>query len=659
VLTEETAEKYFGDEEALGKVLRLDNERDYTVTGVVKNAPANSHITFDMLLSFETLIVEKPQEMSMWGRLTAYTYLLLDKRADVAALEGKLGELIEANLGEALRTHGASITLHLQKLGDIHLYSNLEAEFSDNSDITYVYLFSGIAVLVLLMACFNFVNLSTARACRRALEVSVRKTFGAARGRLVLQFLAESVLCSLLSVLPAIILVQLALPLFNDLSGRTFEFNILTDPVVVPALVGFAVLVGLLAGSFPAFHLSSFEPIRVLKSGFVSGAGRSIFRRFLVLAQFSITIALIVGTLAIYQQINYIKSKRLGFDREQVVVIPNADSLPPQSRVSLKQELSNLPGVMHVSATSSIPGRGPFAMTNFLPEGFAEADNQLMIYMAADERYMDALRMQVAAGRNFSADLATDSARAVLVNETAVRKFGWDNPIGKTLRQRVRGPNGPAWSPREVVGVVADFHYGSLRELIEPLVISREVGLPMVDYNYLVMRMAPGDMSHTLDLVKEKWEQIYGDQPFDFFFLDDTINTQYRAEERLGVLAVSFSALAILIGCLGLFGMASHMAEQRTKEIGIRKTLGAPVHGIVRLLSRESVILVGLANVVAWPVAGYTMNQWLSNFAYRIDVGWQIYALAGLMTLVITIATVSVQSVRAALADPVKSLRYE
>jgi putative ABC transport system permease protein len=659
VLTEETARKYFGDEEPVGKILNINGEIDYTVTGVVQNVPGNSHIQFDMLLPLETMIAQERQMMEMWGRFEIYTYLLLAEHADPKALEAKLPNLIEERLGEGLKSYGASIALFLQELTSIHLHSHLESEFSSNGDIAYVYLFSGIALLVLLMACFNFINLSTARATRRALEVCVRKTFGAGRGRLITQFLTESIIYSLLSMILAVILMELVLPYFNQLTQRELAINYFTSTWMLPGFLGFAVLIGLLAGSFPAFHLSAFEPVRVLKSSLGIGSAKSQLRRILVVIQFSITIALTVGTFAIYQQLNYVKSENLGFDRENVLIIPNIFILPDQSRVSFRNELANLPGILHASATSSVPSGGNIGMMNFLPEGFGEDKSQLMMFMAADEHFLDALGIKIAAGRNFSSEMATDSAQSVLINETAARQFGWDDAVGKIIRQRVMTPEGPGWSERTVVGVVSDFHHASLHQKIEPFLITNSFDPQMGSFNLLAVRLAPGDVTHTLDLIKSKWESLSNGQPIDYRFLDESLDEQYRTEKRLGSITVSFSLLAIFIGCLGLLGMASHAAEQRTREIGIRKSLGASADSIVRLLCREFLILVGIANVIAWPVAGYTINYWLDNFAYRIDIGWSIFALAGVITLIIAIATVSIQSIRAAFANPVKALRYE
>jgi putative ABC transport system permease protein len=659
VLTEETARKYFGEEDPVGKIVTVDGEADYTITGVTKNVPGNSHIKFDVLLSLETLIAPNRQMMELWGRMGNYTYLLVEENTDPVALEAKIADLIEENLGEALRSNGASITLLLQKMTNIHLHSHLEAEFSANGNIAYVYLFSGIALLVLLMACFNFINLATARSSRRALEVSVRKTFGAARAKLVLQFLAESALYSILSVILAAILLELALPFFNELTSKRLEINYFANIWFIPGLFGFAIFIGLLAGSFPAFHLSAFEPVRVLKSSLGIGSTRSSLRRILVVIQFSITIALVIGTLAIYQQINYVRNESLGFDRENVVVLSNIGILPDQTRSTMRDELANLPGVLNVSGNSSIPGGGSLGMMNFLPEGFSDEESQLMLFISADEHYVDALGMKIVAGRNFSSEMGADSAQSVLVNETAARQFGWDDAVGKTIRQRIMTHEGPGWAERTVVGVVADFHLTSLHQKIDPILITNSFGPPMGSYNLLAIKMAPGNTAHTLDLIKDKWEAVSNGQPIDYRFLNEALDEQYRAEERLGDLTITFSLLAIFIGCLGLFGMASHAAEQRTKEIGIRKTLGASIEGIVRMLCREFLIMVAIANIIAWPIAGYIMNRWLEGFAYRIDIGWGTFALAGLLTLIIALGTVSIQSVRAAFANPVESLRYE
>ncbi|MEE8576397.1 MAG: ABC transporter permease [candidate division Zixibacteria bacterium] len=658
VLTEETATKYFGDGEALGQTLRMDDQNDYTVMGVIEDIPVHSHITFDILVSLQTTAMEDSTRMQQWGRMGTYSYLLLEENADAAALESKLNTIFEPEFAARLEAVGASIDLYMQKMTDIHLRSNLEGEFSENSDITYVYLFTGIAAMILLMACFNFVNLATARSYRRAREVCVRKTFGAQRSRLVTQFLTESVLCALMAILLATILLEIVLPFFNDMTGGSIVLSYIENPLLLLGIIGFSVLVGLLAGCFPAFHLSSFEAAQVLKRGGRSGQGKSNFRRVLVVVQFSITIALLVGTLAVYQQIDYLKNIQLGYDKEELLAVPIAESLPEAARASFRSEVANLPGVLHASAASSVPANG-FMITNFLPEGFDESEGQLMSVIGADEHYLDVMGLELIAGRNFSGDLATDSGQSIMINETAVRKFGWDEPIGKIIQRRMVTPEGPIWSDRRVVGVVADFHFASPRQLIEPLIILREVGDPQLPFRFLAVRTEQGDDEHILGSIEGVYSEMSGGQPFDHFYLDDTVSGQYVAEERLGDLAISFSLLAVFIGCLGLFGMASHSAEQRTKEIGIRRTLGAPVRAVVWILSRESLVLVALANILAWPVAGYIMTEWLAGFAYRREMDWTVFALAGLLTLVVAQAIVNFQSFRAASADPVKSLRYE
>ena len=659
VLTEDAAKKYFGDNEAVGRVLRLDNENDYTVTGVVENVPANSHLDFDILLSYRTVFDQNPQEMGLWGRLGLYSYILLDERADAAALESKTVELVDENLGERLKAVGGSVKLSLQPLRDIHLRSQLEAELGGNGNIMYVFLFSGIALLVLLMACFNFINLTTARSARRALEVSVRKTFGGARGQLIVQFLGEAALCSLLAALLATVLVATALPAFNDLTGQNLSSGGAVYLWLIPAIIGFSLLVGVLAGSFPAFHLSSFRPLSVLKGGISSPTGKSNLRRILVVIQFSLTIALIIGTMVIYQQINYIQSKDLGFDHEYRIALTNMSSLPEPTRQSLQRELSGIPGVVRASAASAIPFRGAYSMMNVLPEGASEEENQLALFMAADDRFVDAMGMQLIAGRNFSPDLATDSARSVLINDAAAQKFGWVDPVGKTVSHRVRTPEGPAWEERTVVGVIADFHNSSLREKIEPLIITRDLGMPMQSFGFLVLSLSPAGFAETIDRIEARWNELAVEQPIDMLFLDNLLAEQYQTEKVLAKLTVTFSLLAVLIGCLGLFGMASYAAEQRTKEIGIRKTMGAPVHRIISLLSRESLILVALSNLLAWPIAAYMMNRWLSEFAYRTSLQWTTFAAAGFLTILIAMATISFQSIRAAVRNPIHSLRHE
>jgi putative ABC transport system permease protein len=654
VITEEMAEKYFGDEDPIGKILKFDGETDHTVTGVVENVPSNSHFTFDMLRSFETLYMENREEMEQGMRFRYFTYLLLADNADYRELEQKLPTLVETQLGPVINSLGGSMKFLLQPLTSIHLHSDMGYDLSANGNIAHVYLFAAIALFILLIACFNFINLSTARSASRAKEVGIRKTFGAARNKLIRQFLGESVIYSVLAIFLSSILLELSLPLFNSLAGRELSFHYLQTPWFIPGLLLFALAVGFVAGFYPAFFLSSFQPVRVLQGGLKAGLSNSRFRSVLVLIQFAISITLIIGTITIYNQLYFMKNKKLGFNKKQVVVIPGIDDTIRQSLSTLKEELAAVPGVLHVAASSRVPGRG--VMKGVLrPEGFSEDQPVTMDLLTVDPDFLPTMGIELAAGRNFSNDLASDTTDAVIINQAAARKIGWDDPIGKKfIFTPPPGSETPITSAT-VVGVVKDFHISSLHQRIEPL---------FVDYalermSTITVKIAPDNISGTLELLKSKWEGIVPNKPFDYQFLDETFDSQYRSEERMGNIALSFSLLAIFIGCLGLFGMSAFSAEQRTKEIGIRRVLGASVTGIVGLLSKEFLMLVAIANLIAWPIAYYAMDKWLQDFAYRIDIGLGIFIPAGIAALLIALVTISFQATKAALNNPIDSLRYE
>jgi putative ABC transport system permease protein len=651
VITEDMAQKYFGTEDPMGKILRIGGETDYTVTGVVKNVPRNSHIRPNMLRSFETLAVQNPRVMQAWLNVEFRTYLLLTEHADWKAVEAKFPDLVEQHLGERLRALGGRLDLFLQPMTSIHLYSSRDYDVPSAGDIRYVTLFSGIALFVLLIAAINFVNLSTARSANRAREVGMRKTLGALRKRLVFQFLGESLVYSLLAMILAIGLTILALPSFNNIVGRELSIHILQ---IIPGFIGLALLIGLVAGSYPAFVLSSFQPVSVLKGGMTEGASNARFRKVLVVLQFAISIALIVGTLTIFNQIQFIKNKRLGFDQEQVLVLPQLNQSLIRRFSSIKHELNQIPGVVSTGGSSYIPGTGR-NVGIFLPEGFSEDQRQTMQFLGIDHDYIPMMNMELALGRNFSADLATDTSESVLINEAAVRQFGWENPIGKAFYfQPPPGQEGET-NVLRVVGVVKDFHMASLREEIIPMILFYDP----VEQPRISVRLAPDDIPGTLDRLRIKWMEIDAQRPFDYFFLDETIRQLYESEERVASITLYFSVLAIFIGCLGLFGLAAFMAEKRTKEIGIRKVLGASVHGIIGLISREFIVLVAIANVIAWPVAYFGLKRWMEAYAYRAGISWVMFILAGMLALIIALLTVSYQAIKAARTNPSRSLRYE
>jgi putative ABC transport system permease protein len=651
VITEDMAKKYFGEDNPLGKVLNINNQSDFTVTGVVKNVPHNSHFIFDMLCSFQTYAQNNKWDMQNWLSINNYTYILLKQGDDAEQLEQKFPEMIENRAGALLKYAKGEMVLSLQPLTSIHLHSNLMQEVSGNSNIIYVYIFSAIALFILAIACINFMNLSTARSANRAQEVGLRKVLGADRGKIVRQFLGESVLYSLLSLIVAFILVDLALPLFRSLSGIELSIDYAENLWLLPGLVALAVFVGLIAGSYPAFFLSAFQPVRVLKGLFETGPTSNRFRSALVIVQFAISIILIVGTIIVSSQLNFMKNRRLGFHKEQIVAIPISDESTSESLRPLKQELKNHTGILSVTASSHVPGQTTY-FNPFIPEGFSLEQMHYMGELYIDPDFIPTMGIEIVAGRNFSADLKTDASQSVIINETAVKKFGWDNPLSKTIQELTMSQKLRKYT---VIGVVKDFHMESLRKQITPLFI----GCTTHILNSLSVRIKPENIPETISFLRTKMKQIDPLRPFEYAFLDDSFDAQYRAEERLSRVFSYFSILAIFIASLGLFGLASFTAEQRTKEIGIRKVLGASVGGIVLLLSKEFTKWVLVANVIAWPIAYFSLRLWLQGFAYRTNLTLAAFVLSAAISIFVALLTVSYQAIKTAIANPVDSLRYE
>ena len=654
VLTESAAEKYFGTEDPLGKVLKVNNQTDYTVTGVCRDVPQNSHFHFDMLASFETQFAQNRRMENIWLNFNNHVYLLLSRDADPAALEAKFPALVEQYMGKDLKALGGTMRFYLQPLRDIHLHSHLEGELEGNGNILYVYIFAAIALFILIIACINFMNLATARSATRAREVSMRKVAGAQKGALIGQFLGETGLFSLIALAIALVLVWQALPYFSAISGIEMKIRPELLPWLIPTFFGLILFVGLAAGSYPALYLSSFEPATVLKGSFKAGKAGSRFRGILVVGQFIVSITLIIGTSLVLNQLRYMKEKELGFDKANILVTQIRDRNMLQALDSIKAQLKQVPGVLAVTSSSIVPGGQP-NVSIFMPEGFADDESQIMEQYRVDEDFFPTLGIDIVQGRNFSKEFSTDPEESVIINQTAAEKFGWENPIGKTIRipDDINSENEMVFEARTVVGVIADFHLASLHKVIAPQIIDNSPG------GTLSLRLSPENAPATLGRLKELWATIDPGRPLDYFFLDESFDAQYRAEERLSGIFSSFTVFAILIACLGLFGMASYMAEQRTKEIGIRKVLGASIPGVVALLARDFVKLVLIANLVAWPLAYYFMSRWMQNFAYRAGIAPWIFFLTGLAALMIALLTVSYQSIRAALSDPVRAIKYE
>jgi putative ABC transport system permease protein len=654
VITEEMAEKYFGDEDPLGKTLKVDNNYTYTITGVVKKMPENSHFKFNMIGSLSTL-EQIRRDLNMWIGFNYATYILLEGNPSLPEITQKYNDLLMANIPDQFKQLGAEVEIFLQLMGSIHLNSQLEGELEPPGNPAFIRILTTIAVFILLIACINFMNLSTAQSSRRAKEVGMRKVLGAHRGKLIGQFLGESLLLSFISLVIAIILIFVLLPVFNQLVSKDLVFHPLQNGIILLGLIGITVLAGLLAGVYPAFFLSAFVPLEVLKSRFKAGKGHRFFRNGLVSLQYVISITLIISTFVIFYQLHHVKNRDLGFDKEQVVVISLRGEVNQKYDV-FKNEILRLPGVAGAACSSTVPSRGR-SETMFSFEG-VDQKKQVFPVMEIDSDYLETMGMELTAGRNFSVDHPSDN-KAMILNETLVQHLGWDEPLGKIvsmteLADEDNPQKGFIEVPYTVVGVVKDFHFESLHEKIRGHLMKMSGQV-----NRISVKLRPGTISGTLQSIENIWRQLEPAHPFSYVFLDDSFDRLYRSEQRMGQIFISFTLMAIFISCLGLFGLASFTADQRTKEIGIRKVLGASVSNVVVLLSRDFTKWVILANVVAWPVAYLVMNKWLQNFAYRISLAIWMFILSGAIALIIAILTVSTKALKAAVSDPVDSLRYE
>ncbi len=653
ILTRDMAEKYFGDDNPLGKQLKLNNRYDYNVTGVIENFPENSHLKVDFICSIETFYVINDRDVEEWTNFNNYTYLLLRKNVSPEAFVSKFPAFIDNYLPGLKKLLGGELNYFIQPVTDIHLHSNLGYELPGNSDIAYVYIFSAIALFILLIACINFMNLATARSAGRAKEVGLRKVMGAEKQMLVKQFLVESMLTCVVSLIVAVGLIRLALPLFNSISGVKLKIPFGEIPWLIPAFIGFTLITGLLAGSYPAFFLSAFEPANVMRGTLKSGAGSNKFRSVLVVVQFVISIALLSGTGIMMSQLRFMKNKNLGFNKENVIVIPIMDQSIRESIREIKSEIRSRSDVIDVCAASDLPGSYP-DYSAFVPEGYTLEQTQLMHRINGDTDLITTLGMKIIAGRNFSIDFSTDPDEAIIINEAAAKKYGWDDPIGKKIGFFQSGDMKEI-RYRNVIGVVQDFHVRSLHDKILPLLLTNEG-----DYlGEIAVRVNMGHISDVLDFLREKWTKFDPNRPFDYYFLDRNFNQQYQSDESLQKIIGYFTLFAIFIACLGLYGMASFMAEQRFKEIGIRKTLGASVLNIIVLISKDVVKLIIIANIIALPIAYYVFRRWLESFAYHTQISALTFLVSAVLVFFIGYSTIAYQSIKAALLNPVDAIRAE
>ncbi len=658
VLTRENAWRYFGTGDAVGKSLTFEWEGkqvDLEVTGILEDVPENSHIHFDMLVSIASYSEE---EFSDWRSNYLYTYVLVSANTSKPDLEEKLktfvNQRLEPHYGDLLMLNKDMsihevLKLYLFPIVDIHLYPSVNWEVEAGGSISSVYIFSSIAILILIIACLNFVNLSTSRANKRAKEVSLRKTVGADKSQLRGQFIQESVLIAFVSLGFAFVLSSLFIEAYNGIFAENLSLSVLTQPKNLLFLFGATFCVGVLAGLYPAFYLTRFEPAEVIKGSLRAGGRKSAFRRNMVVVQFSISIFLIIGLFTVFKQMKYIQTRSLGFDKENVVILPVRSQQIAQNYSSFRNELKNNSQIVSVSASSEVPADSHYSNSHYRR---LDSEEPVLLYLFfSDYDYVETYRMEILAGRAFSRDFSTDTVGTLILNESAAQRFGWtpEEAVGKKLK----GPYSE--EPAQVVGVVKNFNYNSLRREVEPLTI-------LLDPEYIraiSVRIMPGNLERTLSFIQEKWQNSFPGEQFEFGFLDYRINQLYTSEKKMQKIFVIFSALSILVACLGLMGLVSFTSEVRTKEIGIRKVLGASTGSVIVLLSKEFVKWVLIANIVVWPLAWFMMNKWLQNFAYRANIGWIVFILAGLVTMFVATLTFIFQTVKAACADPVDSLRYE
>jgi len=652
VLTESTAKKYFGTEPAFGKMVKFSDTINLMVTAIIKDIPSNSHFNCECFISrstFHEMSKNTPyfkEEELNWFNCDTYSYVLLSEKADLRKLSSKINAFMEKEMVDIKKETGMALILDLQPLKDIHLKSHLDAEMrgSVNGDITYVYIFSGAALLILLIACCNFINLSTARSLNRSKEIGLRKVIGAVRSQLILQFLGESLVFAGIATVISFALLLISLPFFNNFVGTGLTVN----SNVFWLYLAIIISVGILAGLYPALLMSSFAPIQSLKGNVVHGITDIIFRKGLVIFQFSIAIILIISTFLILQQLDFIQNRNIGMNKDQIISIEFRGGDGRKADVILKELSKNTRVVRGTLNTFSFKGISNITM---IPEGAAQNEMTSSYVISVDENFIPTYEIQMAAGRNFSKDFTTDEKEAFIVNEAAVKVFGWKSPK-EALGKKVIWAFG---KEGKVIGVVKDFNFASLHDDIKPLLIH----IYPQWYGIVSLRLKTNNLTVTLQQLETTWKNIATESPFKYAFAEDDFNALYQSEQNMRAVLGSFTFLSVLVACLGLFGLASFTIKQRFKEIGIRKVLGSSVSGIVQLLSKDFLKLVVISFGIAVPVSWYFMHKWLEDYVYRIDIDYWVFIIAGLLAFMVAFLTVSMEAVKAALANPVKSLRSE
>jgi putative ABC transport system permease protein len=641
LISEDMKNKYFSNEDPIGKTLVINNDGEYIVTGVFKNIPSNSHFRFDFLLSF-TPIAER--RVNQWGISNYYTYILARDNIDIAQFESKIPAFVEKYKDSRSRYYYKT-NFPLQRLKSIHLRSNLRGEIEPNNSIENIYLFSAVTLFVLFIACFNYINLATARYTSRTKEVGIRKVLGAEKGQLIRQFLNESVIFSLTALVVAVALVEMFLPVFNSLTGSDLSIFAGNDYDHFAIIILLGILVGIISGSYPAFLLSNYQPVKIFRGMMRTKYFGMVFKRSLVTIQFAISIIFITGTLILYSQLDYLKNKDLGLDVEQILNIPIHDNEMISKIDLIKSEISQNPDIIDVTATSYFPGKNT-GYQNYSYDGLSETVSPMMRWISVDEGFIDTYGLELVSGRNITKESIVTGKREYILTESAVKEIGWDEPIGQNF---FIGADGV------VVGVVKDFHFRSLHQVIEPIALYYYPGW----IEYLSVKIHRENISEAIKFLEMKWDETVPGREFSYTFLDEDFGRLYESEKILGKLFLYVAFIAISVSCLGLFGLVAFEARQRNREIGIRKVLGAEVGNILVLFWKEFFSWILIANIFAVPVIYVSMKGWLQNFAYRIEMGWLPFLSGMGIVMFIAIATISIQAARAALQNPVNTLKYE
>ncbi|HLN54183.1 MAG TPA: ABC transporter permease [Lentimicrobium sp.] len=659
VMSESAAKKYFGNESAYGKTLLSGDGRGYKVTGVFKDLPRNTHMPFDILLSMESLATMVGEERfrsldppRFWN-VNSYTFIKVDKPEDIKVVEVRSKALYAKYMKEIGDQLNGSWSLVTRRLDKIHLTSNMTGDLPVGNK-SYLYLLGLVGIMILVLAAINYMNLATARATNRAREIGLRKVSGADRLMLAWQFITESLVLAATALVVSFALIHIFLPFFNEMADKRLSFNFLEHPDLYLMITGIALLTGLLSGAYPAIYLSSFQPSNVLKGKVVIGRQSGWLRKGLVTFQLIISVIMITGTIIIYNQLNYMRNADLGFNKENIMVIEVQDTTFLKRMDSFRAELKENPNIVETAMSRSVPGNG-HGIQVMKVEKENRMEEFVLNNIPCDYEFADLLQLEFVKGRNFNRETKTDDTTAVIINEATARALEWgEDPLGKKINIDF-DIDGTGGHDLKVIGVVKDFHFTSLHNKVEPMILY----IPRFPLNILTIRLKEGSGENTINFIRSKWESFNNDRPFDYFFLDENFDSKYAAEAKLGKVFATFAFLSILIALMGLIGLSSFVTAQRTKEIGVRKVLGASVEGIIGLLYKESITLVLIACVIALPVSWYLISNWLDNYAYHISVTWVTFMLATLTAVIVCIASVSYHTLTAANSDPVRSIKYE